>query len=236
MYDFLSRTRSLIGNESLKKLVSSKIMIFGIGGVGSFTAEALVRSGISNITLFDGDIIDISNINRQLIATSKTVGRYKVDVMKERILEINPNADVTVNKCFFDKSNISGWDFSNYDYIIDAIDSISAKISIILKAKNENVKVISSMGTGNKFDPTKFKISDIYKTSVCPLARIMRRELKKKGIDKLKVVYSDEKPVINGIIDENNSSKRVVPSSIAFVPSVAGLIIASEVVKDIIYK
>lgn len=229
------RTKSLIGDNALDKLSNSKVLIFGIGGVGSFVAEALARVGVGSLTLCDGDMVNVSNINRQLIATYKTVGMYKVDVMKERALDINPDINVVANNCYFDGLSSSDWNFSEFNYIVDAIDSVQEKVNMIVKAKNEDVKIISSMGTGNKLDPTKFKVADIYKTSVCPLARVMRRELKKNGINKLKVVYSDEPPIISGVIDNESRTKKIVPSSISFIPSVAGLIIASEVVKDIIY-
>ena len=235
MYDFLSRTSNLIGEEALEKLSKSKIIIFGVGGVGSYVTEVLARAGVGNLVLFDGDTVNVSNINRQLVATHKTIGEYKVDVMKRRILDINPEANVIANRCYFNETNSSDWDFSEYDYIVDAIDSVSCKVHIAVKANNENARIISSMGTGNKLNPMNFKVCDIYKTQVCPLARVMRRELKKSGIKKLKVVYSDEKPVVSGTEDEN-VTKKIVPTSISFVPSVAGLIIASEVIKDIIYN
>lgn len=219
------RTEMLIGTEALSKLMKSKVAVFGIGGVGSFTVEALARCGVGNIDIFDGDIVDITNINRQLIATYNTIGLNKVDVMKERILSINPNANMNAYKCHFDASNEQNYDFNRYDYIVDAIDTVTSKILIIDKAKKSNVKVISSMGTGNKINPTKLEITDIYSTKNCPLARVMRRELKSRNIKSLKVVYSTETPIYK--------PKDRVNASVSFVPSVAGLLIASEVVRDL---
>lgn len=219
------RTDMLIGTEALSKLMKAKVAVFGIGGVGSFTVEALVRCGIGNIDIFDGDIVDVTNINRQLIANFNTIGLNKVDVMKERILSINPSIKINAYKCHFDASNEQNYDFRIYDYIVDAIDTVTSKILIINKAKESNVKVISSMGTGNKFNPTKLEITDIYSTKNCPLARVMRRELKSRNIKSLKVVYSTETPIYK--------PKDRVNASISFVPSVAGLLIASEVVRDL---
>ena len=218
------RTRMLIGNEGLNKLKKSSVAVFGIGGVGGYAVEALARSGVGTIDIIDNDTVNETNINRQIIATHKTLGRYKVDVMKERIEDINRSAIVNTHKCFFLPENSDEFDFSNYSYIVDAIDTVTAKIEIILKAQKANVPVISSMGTGNKLDPTKLEVSDIYKTKMCPLAKVMRRELKQRGIKKLKVVYSSEEPV----------TKLRIPASVAFVPSVAGMIIAGEVIKDLI--
>lgn len=218
------RTRMLIGNEGLNKLKKSSVAVFGIGGVGGYVVEALARSGVGTIDIIDNDTVNETNINRQIIATHKTLGRYKVDVMKERIEDINRSAIVNTHKCFFLPENSDEFDFSKYSYIVDAIDTVTAKIEIILKAQKANVPVISSMGTGNKLDPTKLEVSDIYKTKMCPLAKVMRRELKQRGIKKLKVVYSSEEPV----------TKLRIPASVAFVPSVAGMIIAGEVIKDLI--
>lgn len=226
------RTCLLIGDDSFKKLQKARVAVFGIGGVGSFAAEAIARTGIGSIDLFDKDIVDITNINRQLIADTETVGSPKVGIMKNRILKINPQADVKGHYCFFNQDNQNDYNFSTYDYIVDAIDVISSKILLIKKATEENIPIISSMGTGNKIEPTKLEVDDIYKTSVCPLAKIMRRELRKQGINQLKVVYSKEIPVYTPV-DTHDGSKRV-NASISFVPSVAGLILASEVVKDII--
>jgi tRNA A37 threonylcarbamoyladenosine dehydratase len=223
----------LIGDDALEKLQKSRVAVFGIGGVGSFAAEAIARAGVGSIDLFDKDTVDVTNINRQLIADTETVGRPKTEVMRERILRINPQADVIINYCFFDKNNESDYDFSVYNYIVDAIDVITSKILLIEKADKANVPIVSSMGTGNKIEPTKLEVDDIYNTSVCPLARIMRRELKKRGVSHLKVVYSKETPIYTPVDTPDGCSKRV-NASISFVPSVAGLILASEVVKDII--
>ncbi len=218
------RTENLIGKEKLNILQKSHIAVFGIGGVGGYVTEALVRAGVGNIDIIDNDTVSESNINRQIIATTKTVGKFKVDVMKERILEINPAAKVNAYNILYLPNTAEQFDFSKYNYVIDAVDNVTAKIELILRANESNVPIISSMGTGNKLDPTAFEVSDIYKTEVCPLAKVMRTELKKRGIKKLKVVYSKEKPVTN----------LRPPASISFVPSTAGLIIASEVIKDII--
>lgn len=225
MLEQFSRTELLIGKENIEKLNKSKVAIFGIGGVGSFVVEALARAGIGNFILVDNDEISISNINRQIIATHKTVGRSKVEVAKERILEINPNAKVVTYKEFFmpeTKGIIEG----TIDYIVDCIDTVTAKIELAIRANKLNIPIISSMGTGNKLDPTKFEIADIYKTSVCPLAKVMRKELRARDIKKLKVLYSKEEPI--------KTKEGKVPGSISYVPSVAGLIIAGEVIKDII--
>lgn len=235
------RTQMLIGTEAMQRLHNSHVAIFGIGGVGGYVAEALARSGIGNFDLIDMDTVSVSNINRQIIATMSTVGRYKTEVMKERILDINPKAEVMIHNCFFLPENERQFNFYQYDYVVDAVDTVTAKLSIICKAKELHIPVISSMGAGNKMDPTAFQVADISETSVCPLARVMRRELKKRGIDSLKVVYSKEKPIehMEVITDENNGAtmalnRRATPGSMAFVPSVAGLILAGEVVKDII--
>ena len=217
------RTEKLIGTEKLSTLKNSSVLIFGVGGVGGYTVEALARCGVGKITVVDGDIVSKSNINRQIIASEQTVGKDKVEVIKERILSINPNCEVTTFKTFFLPENSDTVDFFSYDYIVDAVDTVTAKLEIIRKSREASVPVISCMGTGNKVDPTLFKIADIFETSVCPLCRVMRAELKKRGVDKLKVLYSTEK---------RETSERV-PQSIAFCPSVAGLLIASEVVKDL---
>ena len=241
MAEWLSRTVRLIGEENMDKLASARVAVFGIGGVGGFTVEALSRSGVGHIELIDHDTIAESNLNRQIIATHDAIGRDKVDVMKERILSINPDVDVVVHKCFYLPENKDDFDFSKYTYIVDAVDTVTAKLTIIEEAKKAGVPVISSMGTGNKLDPTAFEVADISKTSVCPLAKVMRRELKKRGISHVKVVYSKE-DALTPIEGENTSQdgqnegmvrKKVAPASIAFVPSVAGLIIAGEVIKDI---
>ena len=229
MLEQFERTELLIGKDSVEKLNNSKIAIFGIGGVGSFVVEALARAGIGAFILVDKDKVDVTNINRQIIATHKTIGISKVDVAKERILSINPKAKVKTYKEFFGKESDDLFD-SNISYVVDAVDNVTAKIELVVRANKYNVPIISCMGTGNKLDPIKFEISDIYKTSVCPLARVMRKELKKRGIDKLKVLYSKEEP--KKIILKKD--EKQVPASISFVPSVAGLIIAGEVIKDII--
>ena len=231
MKEEFSRTAMLIGEENVEKLSSCHIAVFGIGGVGGFVVEALARSGIGAFDLIDNDTVNITNINRQIIATHDTVGRYKTEVMKERILSINPDAKVNVYNTFYLPENSAEFDFAKYDYIVDAVDTVTAKIEIIVNAKKVGTPVISSMGTGNKLDPTRFEIADIYKTSVCPLAKVMRHELKKRGIDKLKVLYSKEEPLKR--IPENGE-KKPTPASISFVPSVAGLIIAGEVIKELI--
>lgn len=233
------RTEMLLGQESLEKLKNAHVAVFGVGGVGGYVAEALARSGVGKFDLIDNDTVALSNINRQIIALHSTIGQYKVDVMKERILDINPEAEVTVHKCFFLPENAGEFDFSKYTYIIDAIDTVTAKLELIVRADAAGVPIISSMGTGNKLDPVRLEVSDIYKTEVCPLARVMRTELKKRGIKKLKVVYSKEQPVKRGknedrqITSENSGRIKDVPGSIAFVPSVAGLIIAGQVILDI---
>ena len=225
------REELLIGKDNLKKLKKAKVIIYGIGGVGSFCTEALARAGIGNFILVDYDIIDITNINRQIHALNSTVGKYKVQVMKDRILDINKEANIDIIFDIENKQNEEDLIDKSCSYVIDAVDTISAKINIIKKAKSLNVPIISSMGTGNKLDPTKFKVADIYKTSVCPLSKIMRKELKKQNIKNLKVVYSEEtsKKIEDGLPEKNN-----LIGSISFVPSVAGLIMASEVIKDLI--
>lgn len=230
------RTDALIGSEALGKLNNAKVAVFGIGGVGGYVAEALARSGIGHFLLVDSDEVDITNINRQIIALDSTIGKSKVSVMKERIIDINPSADVEIRECFYLPENSNEFDFSKYDYIVDAVDTVTAKINIITKAKECNVDVISAMGAGNKLDPTAFKVADISKTKVCPLAKVMRYELKKRGIKDVKVVYSEEEPITSGIEADGESKRRSTPASIAFAPSVMGLIMASEVIKDLIKK
>lgn len=233
MLNEFSRTELIIGKEAINKLRKSKIAVFGIGGVGSYVVEGLARAGIGNFIIVDNDEVSITNINRQLIATHNTIGKLKVDVAKERILAINPNANIITYNEFFSKDSIDILD-NSIDYVIDAIDTISSKIELVVSANEINIPIISCMGTGNKLDATKFEIQDIYKTSVCPLARVMRKELKKRQIKKLKVLYSKEEPIKfkNDNIDYKENG--FVPGSISFVPSVAGLIIAGEVIKDII--
>lgn len=233
MLNQFSRTELLIGKDGINKLSKSKVIIFGIGGVGSYATEALARTGIYEFDLVDNDRVSLTNVNRQIIATTKTIGEYKVEVMKQRILEINPAAKINMHKCFF-LPNSQQFEFQNYSYIIDAIDTITSKIELVVQANDYNIPIISSMGAGNKLDPTKFQISDIYKTSVCPVAKVMRYELKKRNIKHLKVVYSTEQPIKPKQATEEIINKKVIPGSISFVPSVAGLIIASEVIKDLI--
>ena len=239
MINQFSRTELIIGKEGLEKLHNAKVAIFGIGGVGSFVVEALARAGIGNFILIDNDTVSITNLNRQLIATQKTLGKYKVDVMKERILEINPEAKVTIYKEFYMPDSNRNIIDKTIDYVVDAIDTITAKISLVMECNKLNIPIISSMGTGNKLKPEMFEIDDIYNTSVCPLAKVMRKELKARKIKKLKVLYSKEEPIkpnpelLEEMIDKDDTKKQV-PGSISFVPSCAGLMIAGEVVKDLI--
>lgn len=262
MSEQFSRTELLLGSESMKCLADSKVAVFGIGGVGGYVVEALVRSGIGAIDLIDSDIVCESNLNRQIIATRTTLGQFKVDAMKERIMQINPDCKVTTHRCFYLPDTAKQFDFKSYDYIVDAVDTVTAKIELVLQAKECNVPIISSMGAGNKLNPAEFEVADIYKTSVCPLAKVMRRELKKRGVKKLKVVYSKEEPLTpmntvettktikqQGVNAQETGpkemlntektgigvQKRVTPGSVSFVPSVVGLIIASEVVKDLVF-
>lgn len=230
MREEFSRSAMIIGEEALEKLASCRVALFGVGGVGGFVLEALARSGVGEFDIVDNDTVNITNINRQIIALHTTIGQYKVDVARERVLDINPSAKVNVYRTFYLPENSAEFDFTKYDYVIDAVDTVTAKLEIIQNAKRANVPVISSMGTGNKLDPTRFEIADIYKTSVCPLAKVMRRELKKRNIDSLKVVYSKEEPIKP---QSSPDASGRIPGSISFVPSVAGLIIASEVIKDI---
>lgn len=250
MLNQFSRTELIIGKEGIEKLQNAKVAVFGIGGVGSFVVEGLVRAGVGNFILIDDDKVCLTNLNRQIIATRKTVGKYKVEVAKDRILEINPNANVEVYQEFF-MPNSEGILDSSVDYIVDSIDTVTAKIELVIRANKLNVPIISSMGTGNKLDPTRFEVTDIYKTSICPLAKVMRKELRARGIKSLKVVYSKEEPIKpdqtlecsckTGCICPPGTvrkctAKNQVPGSISFVPSVVGLIIAGEVIKDIIKK
>lgn len=224
MENRFSRTEALLGEWAMEKLKKARVAVFGIGGVGGHVVEALVRSGVGAVDIVDSDKVCLSNLNRQIIATESSIGKYKVDVMQERILDINPEAVVNVHKCFYLPETKEEFDFSQYSYVVDAVDTVTSKIQLVMEAEEAGVPIISSMGAGNKLDPTAFQVADIYKTSVCPLAKVMRRELKKRGIKKLKVVYSKEQPVV----------KNAVPASVAFVPSVAGLIIAGEVIKDLV--
>jgi len=249
MLNEFSRTELLIGKEAVQKLANSTVAVFGIGGVGTFAVEGLVRSGVGKLVLVDDDCICLTNINRQIHATRKTVGKPKVEVMKERIRDINPRAEVITHQTFYMPECASQLVTADYDYIIDAIDTVTAKIDLILNAKHQNIPIISCMGAGNKLDPTRFEIADIYETSVCPLAKVMRKELRKRGVNDLKVVYSKEEPIkpqeneesscrVNCICPKDSARtctiRRQIPGSIAFVPSVAGLLIAGEVVKDLI--
>lgn len=227
MSERFSRTEMLLGAEAMLKLKQAHVAIFGIGGVGGYVTEALARSGVGHFDLIDNDKVCMSNLNRQIIATEETLDKYKTDVMKERILSINPEAEVNVYKCFYLPENAEQIDIGRYSYVADAIDTVTAKIELIVRAKGAGVPIISSMGTGNKLNPTMLEIADIYETSVCPLAKVMRRELRKRWIEDLKVLYSKEEPL-------KVSMGGSVPGSVSFVPSAAGLIIASEIVKDII--
>lgn len=227
------RTALLLGEAAVEKLAKARVAVFGVGGVGGYAVEALARSGVGRFVLTDSDTVSESNINRQIIATHSTVGRYKTEVMKERILEINPDAQVEVRQCFFLPENADSFDFTEYSYVVDAVDTVTAKLEIIMRAKAARVPVISSMGAGNKLDAAGFKAADIYDTSVCPLARVMRRELKKRGVESLKVVYSEEEP-IKPLAEISEGGKRALPGSVAFVPSAAGLVLAGEVIKDLI--
>lgn len=230
MSEQFSRTQLLYGAQSMEKLAASRVAVFGIGGVGGYVVEALARSGIGALDIIDNDQVCLSNINRQIIATHKTIGMYKVDAAEERIHDINPDCVVRAYKTFFLPETQDQFDFSQYDYVVDAIDTVTGKLAIIEKAKKAGVPVISSMGAGNKLHPSMFEVTDIYKTEVCPLAKVMRRECKKRGIDSLKVVYSKEMPIKPS---EKSGERKVVPGSTAFVPSVVGLIIAGEVINDI---
>ena len=225
----LSRTELLIGSDGLERLRRARVAVFGIGGVGGYAVEALARSGVGTFDLVDSDRVVLSNLNRQIIATRDTIGKYKTEVMRERIHSICPETVVNVHNCFYLPETREQFDFSQYDYVVDAVDTVTAKIDLILSAREAGVPIISSMGAGNKMNPAMFEVADIYKTSVCPLAKVMRRELKKRGVDHLKVVYSREEP-----IKRETPERKPVPASIAFVPSVAGLIIAGEVIKDLI--
>ena len=246
--DQFARTQLLLGVDAMERLKKSRVAVFGVGGVGGYSVEALARSGVGAIDLIDDDKVCLTNINRQIIADVKTIGKYKVDVAKDRILGINPKCKVTTHQSFYLPENAGDFDFKEYDYVIDAVDTVTAKINLVMQANECGVPVISSMGAGNKLDPTAFMVSDIYKTSVCPLAKVMRRELKKRNIKKLKVVYSKEQPIVP-MEDESIScrshcvcppgaerkctDRRAIPGSVAFVPSVVGLIIAGEVIKDL---
>ena len=229
------RTEMLIGKDAVEKLNNSRVAVFGVGGVGGYVVEALSRAGVGNIDIIDNDTISVSNLNRQIIALNSTVGKNKVDVLKARLLDINPNLKVETYKCFFTRN--TEFDFSKYDYVVDAIDTVVGKLELITRAKSANVPIICSMGTGNKMNPTMFEVADISKTSVCPLAKVIRQELKKRRIKKVKVVYSKEmplKPIVAEDMNVETKGGRIAPASNSFCPAVAGLIIASEVIKDLI--
>ena len=238
MLDQFTRTRLIFGDEAILKLQRSRVAVFGIGGVGGYAVEALARSGVGTLDLVDSDRVELTNINRQITATHQTLGQYKVDAAKERVLQINPEAVVNTHNCFFLPDTAGQFDFTCYDYVIDAVDTVTAKLELILRANAAGVPVISAMGAGNKTDPTQLRVADIYSTKVCPLARVMRHELKKRGVEKLQVVYSEELPIRHGASLEQEETvstrRRDTPGSTAFVPSVAGLIIAGEVVKKLI--
>lgn len=223
--DQFQRTRRLIGDDAMAKLAAARVLVFGVGGVGGYVCEALARAGVGRIDIVDKDIVDITNINRQIIATHQTVGQPKVEACKDRMLSINPELIVEARQCFYLPEKAEEFDFADYDYIVDAVDNVTAKIDIICRAKEAGTSVISSMGTGNKLDPTAFRVTDIEKTKVCPLAKVVRKELRQRGVKGVKVLYSEEEPV--------NTGMRT-PASISFVPSAAGLIIAGEVIKDLI--
>ena len=248
MLNQFSRTQLLIGKDNMDRLKNARVAVFGIGGVGGYTVEALARSGVGALDLIDDDKVCLTNLNRQILATRKTIGKYKVDVAKERILDINPDAVVNTYKTFFMPDTAEQFDFSRYDYVVDAIDTVTGKIQLVMQAQESGVPIISSMGAGNKMDAAAFEVADIYKTSVCPLAKVMRRELKKRGVKKLKVVYSKEKPLTpiddmeisckNHCVcppgtERSCTQRRQIPGSNAFVPSVVGLIIAGEIIKDL---
>ena len=242
MQNQFERTELIFGADNMERLRKARVAVFGVGGVGGYTVEALARSGIGTLDLIDNDKVAFSNLNGQILATHKTLGRYKVDVAKERVMDINPDVNVNVYPVFYLPETAGQFDFSVYDYVVDAIDTVTGKIELVLQAEEAGVPIISSMGAGNKIEPDAFEVADIYKTSVCPLAKVMRRELKKRGIKGLKVVYSKEKPIVPDtrsgagniqIQEKERQSRRQVPGSNAFVPSVAGLFIAGEVIKDL---
>lgn len=236
MREQFARTERLLGGEAMERLAGSHVAVFGIGGVGGYVCEALIRSGVGAFDLIDSDRVALSNLNRQIIATQQTIGQYKVDAMRARMLDINPEVRVTVHRCFFLPENAADFSFNRYDYVVDAVDTVTAKLALIEQARSAGVPIISALGAGNKLDPSRFRVSDISQTSVDPLARIMRRELKRRGIDHLKVVWSDEAPRIPiGEVDDAAPGRRATPGSTAYVPSAAGLLIASAVVDDLIH-
>lgn len=245
MTEQFSRTELLLGQEAMDRLARARVAVFGVGGVGGYVCEALARSGVGALDLIDNDKVCLSNLNRQIIATHQTIGRYKTEVMRERLLDINPHARVHTYQCFFLPENADQFPFEEYDYVVDAVDTVTAKIELVLRAQEKSVPVISSMGAGNKLDASAFRVADLYETKVCPLAKVMRRELKKRNVEHLKVVYSEEEPLKPAVCDAENGDlheedrgsvgRRAIPGSVAFVPSVAGLIIAGEVVRDLAY-
>ncbi|MDO5540422.1 MAG: tRNA threonylcarbamoyladenosine dehydratase [Eubacteriales bacterium] len=232
MSERFSRTELLVGKQNMERFAAARVAVFGVGGVGGYVVEALARTGIGTLDLIDNDIVSVSNINRQIIATTRTIGEYKVDAAKRRVQEINPDAAVNTYKTFYMPETADQFDFTKYDYVVDAIDTVTGKLELIIQADRAGVPVISSMGAGNKMDPAAFEVADIYKTSVCPLAKVMRRELKKRNIKHLKVVYSKEEPLAP-LVKIEEGKRRQLPGSMAFVPSVAGLIIAGEVIKEL---
>lgn len=234
MNEIFSRQNIILGSDSLEKLKNSRVAVFGVGGVGGYVCEALARSGVGTLDIVDNDTVSVSNINRQIIALHSTIGKNKIDVMKERLTDINPEIIVNTYNCFFLKENESEFEFEKFDYIVDAIDTVSGKLSLAVIADKLNIPIISAMGAGNKTDPTQFKVTDIYKTSGCPLAKVMRKLCKENSVKKLKVVYSQEVPVRKEELIDESSNKRAIPGSLSFVPSVMGLIMAGEVVKDLI--
>lgn len=234
MSEIFSRQNIVFGSESLEKLKNSRVAVFGVGGVGGYVCEALVRSGVGTIDIVDNDTVAPSNINRQIIALHSTIGKSKVEVCKARLLDINPELKVNAHECFFLKENEDEFEFEKFDYIVDAIDTVSGKLALAVIADKLNIPIISSMGAGNKTDPTQFKVADIYKTSVCPLAKAMRKLCRENNINKLKVVYSEEMPTMKEPVTDETSNKRQIPGSLSFVPSVVGLIMAGEVIKDLI--
>lgn len=234
MINEFSRAELILGSEAMEKLKNSHVAVFGVGGVGGYVCEALARGGVYKLSLFDNDTVSLTNINRQIIALHSTIGRKKVEVAKERLLDINPEAEILCYDMFVTEKNMDEIDFTKFDYVVDAIDTVSGKVGIIKKAYDLNIPVISSMGAGNKLDPTAFKVTDINKTSVCPLARVMRKKLKDIGVKKCKVLYSEEIPLTPRASEETKDGRRVTPGSLSFVPSAAGLIIAGEVIKDLI--
>ncbi len=236
MKDAFSRTELLLGPEAMEKLAAARVAVFGLGGVGGYVVEALCRSGIGALDLIDNDSLSPSNLNRQILATHRSLGRSKAEAAAERVLDINPDCRVQTSRCFFLPETAGGFDFSRYDYVVDAIDTVTGKIQLVLCAQAAGTPIISAMGTGNKLDPTALQVADLYETAVCPLARVMRRELRKRGVKQLKVVYSREEPIPVSAEPEPGSTRRAIPGSTAFVPAAAGLIIASQVVRDLVQK